>query len=103
MLSLQGTSRLASAAFLFFTFLFAGAFCRGANGSKNSSSAAVRFFGGRWDLTLKGADREYPSWLEIRQENGQPVAQMVGRWGNARPVRTVEVSDHEITFVSPKE
>ena len=33
--------------------------------------------------TLKTPDREYPSWLEIHQENGRPVAQMVGRWGNA--------------------
>src|SRR5216684_339392 len=103
MLALQGTSRLASAALLFFTFLFSGTLCRGASGDKGSTSDAVQLFSGRWDLTLKSPDREYPSWLEIHQENGHPVAQMVGRWGNARPIPKVEVSDREITFISPKE
>jgi hypothetical protein len=103
MLALQSTSRLASAALLFFTFLFFGTLCRGANGDKASTSDAVQLFSGRWDLTLKSPDREYPSWLEIHQENGRPVAQMVGRWGNARPLPKVEISDGQITFVSPKE
>ena len=31
-------------------------------------------FIGRWDLTLKAPDHEYPSWLELRQENGRLVA-----------------------------
>ncbi|PYV78317.1 MAG: hypothetical protein DMG96_08275, partial [Acidobacteria bacterium] len=103
MLALQGTSRLASAALLFFSFIFSGTFCQGANGDKGSPSDAVQLFSGRWDLTLEGPDREYPSWLEIHQENGRPVAQMVRRWGNARPIPKVEISDREITFVSPKE
>src|SRR5215470_20413722 len=60
-------------------------------------------FLGRWDLTLKALDREYPSWLEIAQENGQLKAQMVSRWGNARPLPRVEVSEGKLTFVSPKE
>ena len=69
----------------------------------SSSSSPVAPFLGRWDLTLKAPDRDYPSWLEIRQEDGQLKAQMVGRWGNARPLPKVEVSDGQITFVSPKE
>ena len=69
----------------------------------SSSSSSVAPFLGRWDLTLKAPDRDYPSWLEIRQEDGQLKAQMVGRWGNARPLPKVEVSDGQITFVSPKE
>src|SRR5260370_35867181 len=103
MLALQGTSILASAALIFFSFLFSGTFCQGAKNDEGSPSDAVRLFSGRWDLTLKGPDREYPSWLEIHQENGHPVAQMVGRWGTARPIPNVERSDREITFVSPKE
>jgi 3-keto-disaccharide hydrolase len=58
---------------------------------------------GRWDLTLKAADREYPSWLELRQEDGQLKARMVGRWGNARPLPKVELSNGHLVFVSPKE
>jgi Domain of Unknown Function (DUF1080) len=65
--------------------------------------ASAKPFLGRWDLTLKGADREYPSWLEIRLEDGKLSAQMVGRWGNARPLPKVEIADGQLTFVSPKE
>jgi hypothetical protein len=64
---------------------------------------SVQDFLGRWDLTLKARDREYPSWLELREENGQLKAEMVGRWGNARPLPKVEVFDGHIKFVSPKE
>lgn len=68
---------------------------------KGSSSAGP--FLGRWDLTLKAPDRDYPSWLELRQEDSHLRAQMVGRWGNARPLPKAEVSDGQLTFVSPKE
>ncbi len=66
-------------------------------------AASAKPFLGRWDLTLKAPDREYPSWLEIRLEDGQLKAQMVGRWGNARPLPRVELSNGHLTFVSPKE
>src|SRR5262249_34416100 len=60
-------------------------------------------FLGRWDLTLKAPDRAYPSWLEISQEGDQLKAQMVGRWGNARPLPRIEISNGKLTYVSPKE
>ena len=65
--------------------------------------AAPTPFLGRWDITLKAPDAEYPSWLEIKDEGGQLKAQFTGRWGNARPLPKVEVSGDRITFVSPKE
>ena len=64
---------------------------------------AVSRFLGRWDLTLKSSDHEYPSWLELSQEGTQLKAQMVGRWGNARPLPKAELSNGHLTFVSPKE
>jgi len=69
----------------------------------NQSAASAKPFLGRWDLTLKSPDREYPSWLEVSESGGQLKAQMVGRWGNARPLPKVEVSAGKLTFVSPKE
>ncbi len=83
-----------------------GVYSRGGNPGKTSSSQSdksVDFFLGRWDLTLKAPDREYPFWLELRQEGGQLKAEMVGRWGNARPLPKVEISSGRLTFVSPKE
>jgi hypothetical protein len=71
---------------------------------ENSETAAsVQSFLGRWDLTLKPPLREYPSWLEITQENGQLKARFVSRWGNARPLPKIEISNGTVTFVSPKE
>jgi len=71
--------------------------------SSSPSADSIDAFLGRWDLTLKAPDREYPSWLELRQEGGQLKAQMVSRWGNARPLPRVELSNGHLTFVSPKE
>jgi len=71
--------------------------------SSSPSTPSVEAFLGRWDLTLKAPDREYPSWLELRQDGGQLKAEMVGRWGNARPLPKVELSNGRLTFVSPKE
>jgi len=72
---------------------------------KNSAdtTASVQSFLGRWDLTLKTPLREAPSWLEITQEGGQLRARMVSRWGHARPLPKIEISNGRITFVSPKE
>jgi hypothetical protein len=69
--------------------------------SNNAESVAA--FLGRWDLTLQAPDRTYPSWLELREDGGELSAQMVGRWGNARPLPRAEISNGKLTFVSPKD
>ncbi|MEQ1354775.1 MAG: DUF1080 domain-containing protein [Candidatus Acidiferrum sp.] len=73
-----------------------------AHASSSLPADSPAAFLGRWDLTLTAPDHEYPSWLEVREESGQLQAQMVGRWGNARPLPKVEVSNGQLTFVSPK-
>jgi hypothetical protein len=86
--------------------ILAFGFLTGAYSESAPSSGAtvsVKAFLGRWDLTLKAPDREYPSWLEIQQQDGQLRAQMVSRWGNARPLPKIEISNGTLTFVSPKE
>jgi hypothetical protein len=87
-------------------FMSVGVFSQAGKSDKSSSSpsaASIEAFLGRWDLTLRAPDREYPSWLELRQDAGQLKAEMVGRWGNARPLPKVELSNGHLTFVSPKE
>jgi hypothetical protein len=69
----------------------------------SSAAQSAQAFLGRWDLTLKAPDREYPFWLELREESGQLQALFVGRWGNARPLPKVEIASGILTFVSPKE
>jgi Domain of Unknown Function (DUF1080) len=82
-------------------FLVVELYSQDAKRAKQSSGNKA--FLGRWDLTLKAPDREYPSWLEISEDAGQLKAQMVGRWGNARPLPRVEIHAGKLTFVSPKE
>jgi hypothetical protein len=60
-------------------------------------------FLGRWDLTLKDASHEYPSWIEIGRKDDKLTALFTGRWGNARPLPRVSINGTEIEFVSPKE
>jgi hypothetical protein len=100
--------KLQKIAFVFVVAVFslgADVYSRNANAGKTAPAAvdSVAAFLGRWDLTLKAPDREYPSWVELTQENGQLKAQMVGRWGNARPLPKVELANGRLTFVSPKE
>ncbi|MGC1619491.1 MAG: DUF1080 domain-containing protein [Candidatus Acidiferrum sp.] len=75
----------------------------GENSKSGSSSESVTAYLGRWDLTLTAGGHEYPSWLELRQENGQLKAEMVGRWGNARPLPSADFTKGRVKFVSPKD
>jgi Domain of Unknown Function (DUF1080) len=73
------------------------------NSSPSAQAASLKSFIGRWDLTLKAPDREYPSWIDIQQQNGQVTAQFVSRWGNARPLPKIEIQGTHLIFISPKE
>ncbi|HUO24342.1 MAG TPA: DUF1080 domain-containing protein [Candidatus Aquilonibacter sp.] len=73
------------------------------NPASPPSTDDAKPFLGRWDLTLKAPDREYPSWLNLTEANGQLKAELVSRWGNARPLPRAEISGGVLTFVSPKE
>lgn len=85
----------------FLTFLCVGLIVLSfADGNKSNTPKA---FLGRWDLTLKAPDREYPSWLELTDKDGKLTARMVARWGHARELPKVELSGGELMFVSPKE
>lgn len=74
----------------------------GKSASTTPADSAKPFLG-RWDLTLTSGGHNYPSWLELREKDGQLKAEMVGRWGNARPLPSAEVSNGHLKFTSPKE
>ncbi len=71
--------------------------------SPANGGSTAKSFVGRWDLTLRTPLREYPSWLEITQEDGKFKARMVSRWGHARLLPKIEIANDHITFVSPRE
>lgn len=66
------------------------------------SSAAIKPFVGRWDLTIKTPERELPSWIAVSEEQGRPRVVMVGVSDHATPLAKVEIKDDELVFLSPK-
>ena len=71
--------------------------------AKAGSRSDADPFLGRWDITLQTPEREFASWLEISQDNGELRARMVGRWGHARVLPRAEIVNGAIRLVSPKE
>ena len=57
---------------------------------------------GRWNLKVKGADGEFPSWLEIRKSGyATLVGSFVGQFGSARPISKIEKTNNGFAFRIP--
>jgi hypothetical protein len=56
---------------------------------------------GRWDTTVKGLNREYTSWFEIKDENGKLTGRFVGIEGSARLMTEVRFNGNELYFRLP--
>jgi hypothetical protein len=66
--------------------------------SGRDSSSVV----GRWDVTVEGADGEYPSWFDVRKSGNRTlVGSYVGQFGSARPISNLETKDGSFRFVVP--
>jgi hypothetical protein len=62
----------------------------------------ARQFAGRWDLTLVGASKNLPSWIDVSQDSGQLKVTFVGVTDHATWMKDAKVSNGALTFVSPK-
>lgn len=57
---------------------------------------------GRWDLTVEGADGQYPSWFEVKLSGFRTlVGAYVGQFGSARPISEIEFDGSKFRFVVP--
>jgi hypothetical protein len=57
---------------------------------------------GRWDITVRGKEGDYPSWLEVRRSGRRTlVGSFVGRFGSARPISRVAFEHGRVRFVVP--
>lgn len=57
---------------------------------------------GRWDLTMKGANGEFPSWMEVRKSgNATLVGAFCGQFGSARPVARIHSDGNQFYFSVP--
>jgi hypothetical protein len=83
--------------------LIASITCAAIDDLSAADVTAAKPFLGRWDLTVKAPNREYPAWLEIRLQDGKLAGLMVGQWAHAVPVLKIEVAKGLLTFVSPQE
>jgi hypothetical protein len=73
------------------------AFVAGALGQENPAPLV-----GRWDVTVHGADGDYPSWFTISRSGRKAlVGAYVGRFGSVRPVSRVEFENGKFRFTVP--
>lgn len=57
---------------------------------------------GRWDLTVQGADRVYPSWVEVSLSGHRTlVGRFVAGGGSARPIGKVTYDNGTVRFSLP--
>src|SRR5688572_6664487 len=57
---------------------------------------------GRWDLTVEGPDRSYPSWLEISlRKEVELMGRFVGQFGSLRHIAQVDYRGGDLTFRIP--
>ncbi len=77
---------------------------RGGSRESASSSAAadpIKPFLGRWDLTVKTPAREYPSWIEVSEAQGQAKVLVVGFGGSATPAASAQAENGTIKLSMP--
>ena len=68
--------------------------------SSSASGSASQYLG-RWDLTVKTSTRDYPSWIEVSEAQGQPEVLVVGFGGSATPAAKAQVENGTIEFSMP--
>jgi Domain of Unknown Function (DUF1080) len=67
-----------------------------------TAQEGARPFDGSWDLTLQGAPRNLPSWINVSNANGKLKLTFVGVTDHATWMKDAKVVHGELTFVSPK-
>jgi hypothetical protein len=72
------------------------------NSSSGTATSSVDAPLGRWDLTMKSPREEYPSWLELKNEDGHLKILVQGRRGSVVQLPEVAFSNGLLTFSYPK-
>ena len=59
---------------------------------------------GRWDITMKIGEREFPSWLEVHKSGIKMlVGEFVSAGGSARPISRVSLENGKLSFSIPQQ
>src|SRR5215203_5036350 len=79
--------------------LFAPAPTKANNQHSNYADSSIE---GRWDITINMAEKEVPSWLEVRHSGLHTlIGEFVGASGSARPISKVNFSGGKMSFTIP--
>lgn len=79
---------------LSFTIVLAGLFVQ----AQGDTTALL----GRWDITVHGGERGYPSWLEVYRSGSRfMVGRFVGGGGSARPISRINLVNGKMHFSIP--
>jgi len=79
-------------------FLFIASFI---NANQYSDTLTVL---GRWDITMKIGEREFPSWLEVHKSGIKMlVGEFVSAGGSARPISRVNLENGKLSFSIPQQ
>lgn len=59
---------------------------------------------GRWDITMKIGEREFPSWLEVHKSGIKMlVGEFVSAGGSARPISRINLENGKLSFSIPQQ
>jgi hypothetical protein len=84
------------------SFLIIFYFMLSSQGCIPDAPASDGGFTGRWDLTVKDVDREYPAWLEVTMEgDGYTGRYVSGKEGSARPIPNIKISNDTLWYSLP--
>ena len=85
----------------FLSFIFVLLVVTFTKANRLSDTSAVL---GRWDITMRIGERNFPSWLEIHKSGIKMlVGEFVGAGGSARPISRVNLENGKLSFSIPQQ
>ncbi len=77
--------------------------CGDAGSGEQTRTTNAESVAGRWDVTVTATDVTYPSWFELKGDDGALSGSFVGRFGSARPIASAQYVDGKLVFSLPSQ
>lgn len=58
---------------------------------------------GRWDLSIRGPQSNFPGWLEVRSDGSRLLGRLQWGWGHATPLADIAILGDRFSFAWPDE
>ena len=63
-----------------------------------TANAQANPFLGKWNITVQGANGEYPCWLEVKDEGGKLAGWFLNRGGSVLKLPEIAIENNELVF-----